>query len=121
MAHYARVVNNLVEQVIVAEEDVIQSGAFGDPAQWIQTSYNTKGGVHSEGGVALRKNFAFIGCTYEPLRDVFIPPRPYLSWILDEETCLWSAPIPAPQDGNFYNWNEAGQRWEQVLINTIQE
>lgn len=115
MAHYAKVINNIVEQIIVADQDVIDSGIFGDPAQWIQTSYNTKGGIHADNGYPLRKNFAFIGCTYDPSRDAFIPPKPFPSWQLNEETCLWYAPVTAPDDGKFYNWNEPMQIWEELV------
>ena len=96
MAHFAKINDqNIVEQVIVAEQDVIDSGLFGSPSSWVQTSYNTYGGVHANGGVPLRKNYAGIGFTYDSVRDAFIPPKPYNSWILDENTCLWN---PPPED-----------------------
>ena len=81
-------------------------------AIWKQTSYNTKGGVNSSGGVAFRKNHAGIGYTYDENRNAFIPPKPYNSWILNEDTCLWESPIPMPQDDNIYNWNEENQTWD---------
>ena len=96
MSHFAYVnAKGIVEQVIVAEQDVIDSGLFGSPSSWVQTSYNTYGGVHANGGVPLRKNYAGIGFTYDSVRDAFIPPKPYNSWILDENTCLWN---PPPED-----------------------
>ena len=79
---------------------------------WKQTSYNTHGGVHSSGGIPLRKNHAGIGYTYDEDRDAFIPKKPFNSWILNEDTCLWEAPIPYPQDNNRYNWNEQNQSWD---------
>jgi len=86
MSHFAKVENGIVTQVIVAEQDVINSGLFGEG--WVQTSYNTRGGQHPEGR-PLRKNYAGVGFTYDAQRDAFIPPKLDESWILDEETCLW--------------------------------
>jgi len=87
---------------------VIDSGLFGDG--WVQTSYNTRGGQHPEGN-PLRKNFAGVGFTYDADRDAFIPPQPFPSWTLNEETCLWNAPSPHPQDGGFYAWDEDTLSW----------
>lgn len=113
MAHFALVnAQGIVEQVIVAEQDVIDSGLFGSPSSWVQTSYNTQGGVHLNGGTPLRKNFAGIGYSYDFVRDAFIPPKPYNSWTLNENTCLWDSPIPYPEDGNKYTWNETNQSWD---------
>jgi hypothetical protein len=81
---------------------------------WKQTSYNTHGGVHSSGGKPLRKNHAGIRYTYDEDRDAFIPPKPFNSWILNEDTCLWNAPVPYPNDGEFYNWNELTLSWDLV-------
>jgi hypothetical protein len=81
-------------------------------AIWKQTSYNTHGGVHSSGGTPLRKNHAGIGYTYDEDRDAFIPKKPFNSWILNEDTCLWESPIPYPQGNNKYNWNEQNQSWD---------
>jgi hypothetical protein len=89
MAHFAKVENGVVTQVIVAGQDVIDSGMFG--TGWVQTSYNTRGGQHPEGR-PLRKNYAGVGYTYDRNRDAFIPPRPSPAWTLDETTCLWVAP-----------------------------
>ena len=111
MAHFAKVENGIVTQVIVAEQDFINSGHVGDPAQWIQTSYNTFGGIHTLGGTPLRKNYAGNGYTYDAERDAFIPPKPYASWSLNEETCLWEAPVARPDDGQPYIWNEGTTSW----------
>lgn len=111
MSHFAKVENGIVTQVIVAEQDVIDSGAFGDG--WIQTSYNTYGGQHPEGR-PLRKNYAGIGFTYDITRDAFIPPQPFASWTLDENTCLWNAPIPYPDDGNRYTWDDSTVSWVAI-------
>ena len=114
MSHFAEVKNGFVLRVIVAEKDFIDSGVVGNPSNWIQTSYNTFGGKHKLGGIPLRKNYAGIGFTYDAQRDAFIPPKPYPSWILNEETCLWEAPIQPPQDWRKYKWNEAKLRWEEI-------
>ena len=122
MAHYAQIDNNnQVIQVIVAEQDFINSGAVGDPAQWIQTSYNTYGGIHRNGGTPLRKNYAGKGYMYDATRDAFIPPRPYASWILNESTCLWDPPTPMPTDGRNYAWNENTVSWEEVVLADSQQ
>lgn len=118
MAHFAKVENGIVITVLVIEQDVIDSGVVGDPSAWIQTSYNTRGGIHINGGVPLRKNYAGIGYSYDAQRDAFIPPKPFESWLLDEETCQWDSPIPYPQDGKSYDWDEPTQSWvEDVLPN----
>jgi hypothetical protein len=83
---------------------------------WVQTSYNTHGGVHDKGGTPLRKNHAGIGYTYDEQRDAFIPKKPYNSWILNEDTCRWEAPIAKPNDGNRYNWNEQTLSWDLTTI-----
>lgn len=118
MAHYAQIdANNTVTQVIVAEQDFIDSGAVGDPATWIQTSYNTFGGIHRLGGTPLRKNYAGIGYTYDAARDAFIAPRPFASWVLDDASCQWQAPVPMPSDAGtgdppkFYRWDESVVNW----------
>jgi hypothetical protein len=84
---------------------------------WKQTSYNTHGGVHDNNGTPLRKNHASIGMTYDEDRDAFIPKKPYNSWILNEDTCLWESPMPYPQDGNMYKWNEQNQSWDLIENN----
>ena len=112
MAHFAKVNNGIVEQVIVAEPEFFDTFVDSSPGQWIQTSYNTHGGVHANGGTPLRKNYAGIGYSYDATRDAFIPPKPYASWTLNDDTCLWSAPIQYPTDGASYTWNEATQAWD---------
>lgn len=109
MAHFAKIQNNIVETVIVAEQDFINS--LPDYSSWIQTSYNTAGGVHRLGGIPLRKNFASVGYTYDTQRDAFIPPKPFESWLLNEETCLWESPVAVPNDNNKYYWDESIINW----------
>jgi len=121
MSHFAKVENGVVTNVIVAEQDFIDTGAMGDPSLWIQTSYNTYLGVHyapnsntPDGGVALRKNYASLGYTYDTERDAFIPPKPFPSWVLNEDTCDWDAPTSRPDDGENYIWDEENTSWKQV-------
>lgn len=120
MSHFAKVENGIVTEVLVVEQDVINTGLFGDPSIWIQTSYNTVGGQHPEGR-PLRKNYAGIGYTYDEVRDAFIPPKPFDSWLLDEDTCLWEAPIPYPQDGKPYYWDEENQAWAVIVLPQAEE
>lgn len=96
MSHFAQIdSNNIVVNVIVAEQDFIDSGVVGDPKLWVQTSYNTYAGAHKLGGTPLRKNYAGVGYTYDPQRDAFIPPKPDDGeYVLNEDTCLWT-PVPA--------------------------
>jgi hypothetical protein len=110
MAHFALIKDGVVTTVIVAEQDFIdtQSGT------WVQTSYNTHGGVHSLGGTPLRKNYAGIGYVYDAERDAFYAPSPYLSWSLDEDTCLWEAPVAHPNDKLDYTWDEATLTWIEI-------
>ena len=120
MAHFAKIENGIVAQVIVAENDFISTGALGDPAGWLQTSYNTRGGVHygqdgkPDGGEALRGNYAGIGYHYDSTHDVFYAPQPYPSWVLNNTTWLWEAPTPNPTDGKNYTWNEETKSWVEV-------
>jgi hypothetical protein len=113
MAHFARVnaLTMKVDKVIVAEPEFIQT--LPDYDFWIQTSYNTYGGQHPEGR-PLRKNYAGISFTYNKDRDAFIPPKPFDSWVLNEDTCLWDAPVPMPEDGKVYKWNEETISWVEV-------
>jgi len=113
MSHFAQIdENNTVTRVLVIEQDVIDTGMFGDPSTWIQTSYNTNGGVHRLGGTPLRKNYAGIGYTYDVSRDAFYEPKPYASWILNEDTCIWEAPTPRPvEEGKIFVWNEETTSW----------
>lgn len=120
MGHFAKVNNGIVEQVIVAEPEFFDTFVDSSPGQWIQTSYNTRGGVHygadgqPDGGTPLRKNYAGIGFSYDAQRDAFIPPKPYPSWTLNEDSCLWDSPVAYPSDGNTYAWNEATQSWDVI-------
>src|SRR6056300_203475 len=114
MAHFAKVNNGIVEQVIVAEPEFFETFVDNSPGKWIQTSYNTQGGVHLLGGTPLRKNYAGVGYTYDETRDAFIPPKPFNSWNLNETTCLWEAPVDYPTDGQVYEWNETNQTWDLV-------
>jgi hypothetical protein len=122
MSHFAKVNNGIVEQVIVAEPEFFDTFVDSSPGQWIQTSYNTRGGVHynpetgePDGGEALRKNYAGIGFTYDQTRDAFIPPQPYASWTLNEDSCLWEAPVAIPDDGKRYTWDEDTTAWVEVI------
>jgi hypothetical protein len=114
MAHYAKVENTLVTQVIVAEAEFFDTFVDSSPGEWIQTSYNTHGGVHSEGETPLRKNYAGVGFTYDSVRDAFIAPQPYPSWILVEDTCQWTAPVAYPDDEKQYSWNEETETWDEI-------
>ena len=114
MAHYAKVENTLVTQVIVAEAEFFDTFVDSSPGEWIQTSYNTHGGVHLDGGTPLRKNYAGVGFTYNKILDAFISPQPYPSWTLNDETCLWNPPTAYPDDGLLYEWNEENLAWDLV-------
>ena len=128
MAHFAQVIDGIVQQVIVIDQDTLNTGHWGDPANWVQTSYNTYGNVHyapsppaepmtPDGGTPLRANYAGIGFTYDTsytinnVEGVFYAPQPYPSWILNTSTFLWEAPVPYPQDGKMYAWDEATLSW----------
>jgi hypothetical protein len=113
MSHFARVIDGVVVEVLVAEQDFIDTYSQTVSGEWIQTSYNTYGGEHPE-GMPLRKNFAGVGYTYDAERDAFYEPQPYPSWTLNEDTCLWEAPVAYPTDGNLYTWNEAQLQWEPI-------
>ena len=124
MSHFAEIDGDgIVQRVIVIEQNVLDSGNWGDPSNWIQTSYNTRGGVHyapnsnaPDDGIALRKNYAGTGYTYDSTRDAFIPPKEFPSWILDEDTCQWDPPTPRPDDGKRYDWDEDNLRWTEREI-----
>jgi len=115
MSHFAKVCNGIVTQVIVAEQEFFKTFVDTSPGEWIQTSYNTRGGQHPEGR-PLRKNYAGIGYSYDYVRDAFIPPKPYASWAMNEETCLWDAPISYPTDGKIYRWDENTQQWVETGV-----
>ena len=116
MAHFAKVINGIVDQVIVAEQEWIDTLN----GTWVQTSYNTRGGVHygqdqePDDGAALRKNYAGPGDTYDSTRDAFYSAKPFESWILNDDTCLWSAPTPHPTDGKDYDWDEETASWVEI-------
>lgn len=112
MSHYAKVLDNKVIQVIVAEPDFFTTFVDTSPGEWIQTSYNTIGNQHPEGR-PLRGNYAGVGYTYDRTNDVFYAPQPYASWTLNQSTWLWEAPTPAPQDGKIYAWDEATVSWKE--------
>jgi hypothetical protein len=124
MAHFAKIgKGSKVEEVLVVSNDVAtteQAGVdflnnlYGTNDIWKQTSYNTRGGVHLTDGTPFRKNFAGVGFKYDQTRDAFIEPKPYNSWILNETTCQWEAPVVKPDDGQRYNWNEENQTWDLV-------
>jgi hypothetical protein len=116
MAHYAFLdENNTVVQVIVGKDegnmDWEQFYSMQMGLACKRTSYNTVGGVHQAGGTPFRKNYAGIGFTYDAQRDAFIPPKPFASWVLNDDTCLWDAPIPMPTDDQRYIWDEESQQW----------
>jgi hypothetical protein len=124
MAHFAQLNNkNIVERVLTVNDNdaltesegiIFLQSLYGPNEDWKQTSYNTYGGVHKLGGTPLRKNFAGVGYIYDRDRDAFYEPKPYPSWTLNEDTCLWGAPVAYPDDGNLYEWNETDQQWEEV-------
>jgi len=115
MGHYAKVTDGKVTQVIVAEADFFDTFVDSSPGEWIQTSYNTHGGQHTLGGTPLRKNYAGIGYTYDRIKDAFIPPQPFASWTLNEETCLWESPTPYPTDDKIYHWDETTTSWVETV------
>jgi hypothetical protein len=128
MGHYAFLgPSNIVTEVITGKDEH-EPGPDGEVRDWEvwygnfrgqvckRTSYNTRGGVHAFGGTPFRKNYAGIGYTYDEARDAFIPPRPFPSWVLNEDTCLWDAPVPYPQDGGMYQWSEDDQLWLAVEV-----
>jgi len=114
MGHFAKVNNGKVEQVIVAEADFFNHFVDTSPGTWIQTSYNTIGGQHTQGGTPLRGNYAGIGYTYDAVNDVFYAPQPFPSWTISAPTWTWTAPVAMPTDGGQYTWNEANQAWDAV-------
>jgi hypothetical protein len=116
MGHFAKIVDSKVVQVIVAEPEFFNTFVDSSPGAWIQTSYNTHGGVHANGGTPLRKNYAGIGYSYDAGRDAFIPPKPFASWTLNDDTCLWDAPVAYPTDGKLYRWDEEVGNWVEVVL-----
>lgn len=123
MAHFAEIDrNNIVTRVLVVDDEQEHRGEeflsydLQLGGTWKKTSYNTRGGVHVLGGEAYRKNYAGVGFTYDKERDAFIPPKPYNSWVLDEDTCLWNAPVSIPDDGNTYEWDENTTSWVEYNV-----
>ena len=114
MSHFAKVTDGKVTQVIVAEKEFFDTYVDSTPGEWIQTSYNTQGGVHKLGGTPLRGNYAGIGYTYDRENDVFYAPQPYASWVLNNTTWSWEAPVARPTDGKDYTWDEAVKNWVEV-------
>jgi hypothetical protein len=122
MAHFAQLNSkNIVERVLTVNDNdaptesegiIFLQSLYGSNEDWKQTSYNTYGGEHKLGGTPLRKNFAGVGYTYDRDRDAFYESKPFPSWILNEDTCLWECPVAYPDDGNMYNWNEETQAWD---------
>ena len=123
MGHFAKVLNGIVQTVIVAEPDFFNTFVDSSPGEWIQTSYNTRGNVHytpnsnePSGNPAVRGNYAGIGYTYDRTNDVFYPPKPFDSWTISEETnWLWNPPVPHPNDSKLYRWVEATTEWVLVV------
>jgi hypothetical protein len=106
MSHFAKVEKNIVTKVIVAEPDFFDTFVDTSPGEWIETSYDG----------SIRKNYAGIGYSYDKIRDAFIPPKPFESWILNEDTCLWDTPTPMPDDDNKYTWNEETTNWDLIEV-----
>lgn len=124
MAHFAQIdENNIVTQVLVIEQNVIDTGLFQIPTSFIQTSFNTRGGVHygedghPDDGAPFRKNYAAIGYVYDPVRDAFYAPQPFPSWTLNEDTCFWESPVVPPNDGKLYQWDENALNWIEMNVN----
>jgi hypothetical protein len=115
MSHFAKVCDGKVTQVIVAEKEFFDTFVDSTPGTWIQTSYNTHGNKHPEGR-PLRGNYAGIGYNYDATNDVFYAPQPFPSWILNNKTWLWEAPVTMPTDGKDYKWNESIANWEEVTL-----
>lgn len=116
MGHYAKVVDGKVTQVIVAEPEFFNTFVDSSPGAWIQTSYNTHGGQHTNGGTPLRGNYAGIGYTYDQTNDVFYAPQPYASWTISAPTWTWEAPVAMPTDGKPYKWDETTTSWIEVTV-----
>ena len=121
MAHWAELdESNIVTRVLVGSNEDPDEGyqwlIDNLGGTWVKTSYNTQGGVHSLGGTPLRKNYAGIGYSYDKDRDAFIPPKPFDSWLLDEDTCLWNPPVAYPADGKMYTWDEDKTNWVEVKV-----
>ena len=115
MSHFAKVTDGKVTQVIVAEKEFFDTFVDSSPGTWLQTSYSTHGNQHPE-GKPLRGNYAGIGYNYDANNDVFYAPQPYPSWIINNTTWLWEAPVAMPTDGKEYKWNESITNWEEITL-----
>ena len=115
MGHFAKVVDGKVTQVIVAEPEFFETFIDSSPGTWLQTSYNTHGNQHKNGGTPLRGNYAGIGYIYDHVNDVFYPSKPYESWVLNNSTWIWEAPTPMPIDDKSYKWDETTISWVEVI------
>ena len=115
MAHYAHITNGVVDNVIVIDAETLALGHWGDPSEWVQTSYNTQGGEHTQGGTPLHKNYAGIGFIWDGTG--FAPPQPYPSWTKNATTYLWEPPTPMPVvEGKMFTWNEETTSWVEFVI-----
>ena len=117
MAHFAKVENGVVTQVIVIDQETLNLGHWGDPSLWVQTSYNTQANKHTQGGTPVRGNYAGIGYTYDKVNDVFYSAQPFASWTISESTdWVWTPPTPMPTDGKMYSWNEETKSWDEITL-----
>lgn len=115
MSHYAKIEDGVVTQIVVADgPDWCEQNLGGE---WVQTSYNTYGGVHANGKIPLHKNYAGIGYTFDGVG--FAAPQPYASWTLNSDTYLWEPPTPMPTDGKRYQWVEADLNWQEIVLQEI--
>ena len=128
MSHFVEINNSneVIRGVVLEDKDTQDSDGNEDDSvgikylidafggTWLRTSYNMVKGIHQKGGTPFRKNYAGIGYTYDEVRDAFIPPKPFASWTLDEETCIWEAPVAQPEEVGPYNWNEDTQAWDEI-------
>jgi hypothetical protein len=124
LAHYAHITNGIVDNVIVIDAETLALGHWGDPSEWVKTSYNSRGGVHygqdgqPSGQPHTHFNFAGIGYTWDGVG--FAPPQPFASWTKNPSTYLWEAPTPMPTDGKMYNWDEATTSWVEFVAPVIE-
>ena len=117
MSHFAHITNGIVDNVIVIDAETLALGHWGDPSEWVQTSYNTQGGAHTQGGTPLHKNYAGLGYTWDGTG--FAPPQPFASWTKNTSTYLWEAPTPMPTDGKIYTWHEDTTSWVEFVAPVV--